>query len=156
MSDVRYRRVDNGWLFMGMTAGVVFWGKDFLLPAGAVLVPVFFLFCLRLMGAGDAKLMALMAGYLGIDAGLAAIGAGLVIGAAWSLCRLWHDRDLRIRLTYLSAYIRRVFLTGMITAYEMPSREDGREQVPLAACLAIGTYLYLFFSRVAGSGKGFL
>lgn len=156
VSDVRYRKVYNGWLFMGMAAGVVLWGRDFLLPAGIVLVPVFFLFRLRLMGAGDAKLMALMAGYLGIDAGLAAIGAGLFIGAMWSLCRLLHDRDFRVRLTYLSAYFRRVFLTGMITAYEMPSREDGREQVPLAACLAAGTYLYLLAFRAAGSGKGFL
>lgn len=108
------------------------------------------------MGAGDAKLMALIAGYLGLDAGIWAIGAGLLTGAAWSLCRLLHDKDLRVRLKYLSAYFRRVFLTGMITAYEMPSRKDGREQVPLATCLAVGTYLYLLVSRTLGSGKGFL
>lgn len=156
MSDFRYRKVYNGWLFMGMAAGVIFWGKDFLLPAGIVLVPVFLLFRLRLMGAGDAKLMALIAGYLGIDAGVPAIGAGLCTGAAWSLCSLLHDRDLRVRLTYLSVYFRRVFLTRMITEYDMPSREDGREQVPLATCLAAGTYLYLLADRIAGSGKGFL
>lgn len=154
VSDFRYRKVYNGWLFMGMAAGVVFWGKDFLFPAGIVLIPVFLLYRLRLIGAGDAKLMALVAGYLGMDAGLEAIGAGLLTGAAWSLCRLLHDRDLRVRLTYLSVYFRRVFLTGMITAYEMPSREDGREQVPLATCLAVGTYLYLFATRACGGGKG--
>lgn len=155
-SDFRYRKVYNGWLFMGMAAGVMVCGKDFLLPAGTVLLPVFLLYRLRLMGAGDAKLMALIAGYLGLDAGIWAIGAGLLTGAAWSLCRLLHDKDLRVRLKYLSAYFRRVFLTGMITAYEMPSREDGREQVPLATCLAVGTYLYLLASRTFGSGKGFL
>lgn len=156
VSDFRYRKVYNGWLFMGMAAGIIFWGKDFLLPAGIVLIPVFLLFRFRLMGAGDAKLMALIAGYLGFDAGIAAIGAGLCAGAAWSLCRLLHDKDLRIRLTYLSAYFRRVFLTRMITAYEMPPQRDGREQIPLAACLAVGTYLYLLCSRMAESGKGFL
>lgn len=156
VSDFRYRKVYNGWLFMGMAAGVVFWGKDFLFPAAIMLFPVFLLYRLRLIGAGDAKLMALVAGYLGIDAGLEAIGAGLLAGAAWSLCRLLHDRGLRTRLTYLSVYFRRVFLTRMITAYEMPSREDGREQVPLATCLAVGTYLYLFATWICGSGKGIL
>lgn len=156
VSDFRCRKVYNGWLFMGMAAGVIFWGTEFLLPAGIVLVPAFLLFRLRLMGAGDAKLMALIAGYLGIDAGIEAIGAGLLAGAAWSLCRLLHDRDLRVRLMYLTVYFRRVFLSRMITAYEMPSREDGREQVPLATCLAVGTYLYLLLSRVGGSGKGIL
>lgn len=156
VSDFRYRRVYNRWLFMGMTAGVLLCGKDFLLPAGIVFVPFFLLFRLRLVGAGDVKLMVLMAGYLGLDAGLTAIGIGFLIGAIWSLCRLLHDKDLRIRLTYLSAYFRRVFLTGMITAYEAPSWEDGREQIPLAVCLAVGTYLYLCCSRMAGSGKGFL
>lgn len=156
VSDFRYRKVYNGWLFMGMAAGVAFWGKDFLFPAGIMLFPVFLLYRLRLIGAGDAKLMALVAGYLGIDAGVEAIGAGLLTGAAWSLCRLLHDRGLRARLTYLSVYFRRVFLTRMITAYEMPSREDGREQVPLATCLAVGTYLYLFATRICGSGKGIL
>lgn len=156
VSDFRYHRVWNGWLFMGMAAGIVLDGKEFLVPAGVVLVPVFLMFCLRLMGAADAKLMALIAGYLGIDAGLMAIGAGLFAGAIWSLCRLLHDKDLRVRLTYLSAYFRRVFLTGNITAYEVPSQEDGNEQIPLAACLAVGTYLYLLCSRAAGSGRGFL
>lgn len=156
VSDFRYHRVYNGWLLMGMAVGVALEGRDFLLSAGIVLIPVFLLFRLRLMGAGDAKLMALIAGYLGLDAGLAAIGAGLAAGAAWSLCRLLHGRDLRIRLTYLSVYFRRVFLTGMITAYDMPSREDGREQIPLAACLAVGTYLYLLASCMADSRRGFL
>lgn len=156
VSDIRRRKVHNGLLFMGMAAGVIFWGKDFLAPAGIMLVLVFLLFRLRLMGAGDAKLMALIAGYLGLDAGLYAIGAGLLTGAAWSLCRLLHDKDLRVRLKYLTVYFGRVFLTGMITAYEMPSQEDGREQVPLAACLAVGTYLYLFATRICGSGKGIL
>lgn len=156
VSDFRYHKVYNHWLFMGMTAGVILCGKDFLLPAGIALVPVFFLHRLCLMGAGDAKLMALIAGYLGLEAGLLAIGAGFFIGAIWSLCRLLHDKDLRIRLMYLSAYFRRVFLTGMITAYKAPSRGDGREQIPLATCLAVGTYLYLLCSRMAENGRGFL
>lgn len=156
ISDFRYRKVYNYWLFMGMAAGVLLCGRDFLLPAGIVIVPVFLLFRLRLMGAGDAKLLVLMTGYLGIDDGLPAIGAGFFIGAVWSLCRLLRDRDLRVRLTYLSVYFRRVFLTRIITAYEMPSGGDGREQIPLATCLAVGTYLYLLCSRMAGSGKGFL
>lgn len=127
-----------------------------MVTAGIVLAPVFLAFRLRLIAAGDGKLMGLIAGWLGIDAGLRAIGLGIAIGAVWSLCRLWRDKDLRVRLVYLSAYFRRVFLTMKITAYEAPAGDVSKVTIPLGACLSAGAYLYLLYSWAAGAGKGFL
>lgn len=167
--------------------GVWLRGSDFLLAAAAVLMPAYLLFRMRMMGAGDGKLMALIAGYLGLESGIHAIGAGMAIGAIWSLCRIWHDKNLLSRFTYLNAYIRRTILTKEMipyqrfaskersqfadeepaleeqmfsqnqkTVYEQLSVKESRHTIPLAACLASGTYLYLMFSCAAVVGKEFL
>lgn len=130
-----------------------------------------------MMGAGDGKLMALIAGYLGLEPGIQAIGAGMAIGAIWSLCRIWHDRSLLLRFVGLNAYIRRTILTKELLPYQRFPSEDpkkplplqeqkrlygqlsarkSRHTIPLAACLASGTYLYLLFSCAAVVGKELL
>lgn len=119
-----------------------------------MLVPVYFLFRFRLMGAGDGKLMVLIAGYLGFWQGLSAIWAGFFIGAVWSICRFRHDGSFRARLTYFCAYFMRTIRQQTVTAYEDFSGAGGRHRIPLAVCLAAGVYLYLFASRITGRGIG--
>ena len=111
-----------------------------------MLVLAFCLFRFRMMGAGDGKLMALIAGYLGLETGVRAIGAGFAVGAVWSLCRLWHDKSFQVRLWYLAAYFTRVFQEKKIVAYDELSGMDGRHRIPFAACLAAGVCLYLVIS----------
>lgn len=120
----------NRWLLAGAVFGVWLRGYGFLLAAAAVLIPAYLLFRMRMMGAGDGKLMALIAGYLGLDSGMKAIGAGMAVGAIWSLCRIWHDKTLLSRFTYLNAYIRRTIHTKEITDYQrfVPGAEP--EEMP--------------------------
>lgn len=154
-SDIRCRKVKNEWLLVGAVCGLFLTGDSFLVSAGAVCILGFLGFRLGIFGAGDGKLAALIAGYLGLFPGLAAVFFGLVIGGVWSLQRLLCSRDLRIRLKYLSAWVWRVILTKSVTAYEMPRRSDGRDTIPLAACLAAGTYGYLAW-QFAAAGNGVL
>lgn len=164
-TDLCSGKVRNQWLLAGAIIGAALRGGDFFLAAVAVLIPAYLLFRARLMGAGDGKLMALIAGYLGLDAGLRAIGTGMAVGAVWSLCRIWHDRTLLLRFVYLNAYIRRTILTKEMAVYEPQTRQDkykklpageNRHTIPLAACLAAGTYLYLLISCAAAMGKELL
>ena len=134
---------------MGAIAGAWICATDFWIPAGVVFGTAFLLFRFRLLGAGDGKLMALTAGFWGLEEGLWVIGAGLGIGAVWALYLLIHKRDMGARLTYLSAWIGRILLTGKITAYGEPSGDGGADTVPLAACLAAGNFLYLLCTRLA-------
>lgn len=115
-----------------------------MFPAAIMLIPVFLLFALGMLGAGDGKMMAVIAGYLGFWDGICAVGAGMLIGALWSLHRLWCGRSFRTRLTYLSAYFWRIFHTKELISYGSVSGDDPERIIPLAACLAAGTYLYLF------------
>ena len=142
-TDVKYRRVKNGWLLWGVAAGVWLQGMAFVTAAGAALIPVFLLFRLGLLGAGDGKMIICIAGYLGLHDGFMAVGFGMAVGAVWSLCILLHHRSLMTRLKYLYAWFRQRFQTKTWIAYIPPAGEHGEGTIPLAACLAVGTYLYL-------------
>lgn len=161
-SDLLCGQVYNWWLFMWTVVGIFCRGAGFLMAAGIAFVPAFFLFRFRMMGAGDGKLMMLIAGYLGLEAGMQAIWVGFIIGAIWSLCRLWHDKSFLARLNYLSAYFLRIFQEKRVIAYddlheerneeerhgekedreeretEKDRRCENRHRIPLAACLAVG------------------
>lgn len=142
-TDFRCGKVRNWWLLLGITFGIWCRRAEFFLAAGMMLVPVWFLFRFRLTGAGDGKLMMLIAGYLGFWKGLSAIWFGLLIGAVWSICRFWHDGSFRARLMYLSAYFMRSISEQNVIAYEDFSGKGGRHRIPLAVCLAAGAYVYL-------------
>lgn len=142
-TDCKYRRVKNSWLLWGIAAGVWLQGMAFVTAAAAALIPVFLLFRLGLLGAGDGKMMVCIAGCLGLQDGFMAIGFGMAVGAVWSLCILLHHRSLMTRLNYLYAWFRQRVQTKTWTAYIPPAGEHGEEKIPLAACLAVGSYVYL-------------
>lgn len=141
--DFKYRRVKNSWLLWGAVAGVYLQRMAFLTAAAAALIPVFLLFCLGLLGAGDGKMMVCIVGYLGLHNGFMAVSFGMAVGAVWSLGILLHHRSLMTRLDYLYAWFRQRFLTKTWIAYIPPAGAHGEGTIPLAACLAAGTYLYL-------------
>lgn len=128
---------------MWSAIGAVCGKTGFLFPASAMLFPAFLLFAMGMLGAGDGKMMAVIAGYLGFWNGIYAVGAGMMIGALWSLYRLAHGRSFRTRLTYLFAYFWRMIHTKEIISYGTTSDKDPEQTIPLAACMAAGTYLYL-------------
>lgn len=131
-------------------------GWDFVPAAAVILFFTFFLFRLGMMGAGDGKLMAVIAGYLGMDAGIWAIFTGMVIGALWSLCRLWHGHGLKIRLINLAVYFMQMFQTGKIKKYVGDLESKRAYTIPLAVCMAGGTYLYLIASGAAVLWSGWM
>lgn len=129
-------------------------GSMFFLEAGIVLIPAFMLFRMRMMGAGDGKLMALIAGCLGFSDGIRAIWAGLCLGVLWSLCRIRQRESLRARLEFLFAYVMRMIQNQRIEVYEDLSGGSGKHRIPLAVCLAAGVYLFLAFSWRTGGKMG--
>lgn len=151
-SDLYNRKVKNWWLALWAAAGIFCGRTEFIFSAAVMLFLVFWLFLMGMLGAGDGKMMAVIAGYLGFWNGFYAVGTGMMIGALWSLYRLWHSRSFRTRLIYLSAYFWRMLHTKEIISYENADEKDSGRTIPLAACMAVGTYLYLLGSwmRIMG------
>lgn len=143
--DLWAGRIPNRWLMFWYIIGFgVFVRSSWLAAAGYLVrsvaaVGLLFLFFLcRMIGAGDIKCMALICGYLGFSSGLRVIGAGMLMGAGWSLGRLLGRGLLRERIRYLTAYVGRVFHEKRIIAYYVPER-DGRDMaLPLGFCLFLG------------------
>ena len=105
-------------------------------------------------GAGDGKLMAVMAGYLGLDSGLEAIFFGMAVGAIWSLCRLWHGKSLKTYFIYLAACFTQEFQTRGINECGEGVIKSPMGTIPLAPCMAAGTYLYLMVTGAMMIWKG--
>ncbi|NBH71526.1 hypothetical protein D3Z51_05715 [Clostridiaceae bacterium] len=153
-TDATEGKIRNWWLLAGTAAGIWCRGRVFFPAAAVVLALAFLLFRLRMMGAGDGKLMALIAGYLGMEAGMEAILTGMAVGACWSLCRLWHNKSLKTHLVYLTAYFMRLFQTKKVEVYGDGALKDPERTIPLAPCMAAGTYLYLMVSGAVSVWMG--
>lgn len=149
-TDFREKRILNNWLLIWAAAGIWCEKMKFLTEAGLMLFPVLILFRFRFMGAGDGKLMLLIAGYLGFWEGLAAIWSGLLCGAVWSAFRFFRDGNFQTRLSYCSAYFMCILRQKTIMMYENFSEEGDGHRIPLAVCLAAGVYLYLLYRWLLG------
>ena len=104
----------------------------------AVVAVWFPLFRLRMIGAGDVKLMALIVGFLGFKNGATVILYGFFIGAVLAFLKMLVCRNLRQRLTFFFAYIRRLFLTKEAVPYYQASRDGKNAVIPMAACFLAG------------------
>lgn len=154
--DVREHRIPNWLVLSGIIFGILleFSGSEkplegllFFLRLIIVTGVFFLLFLCRMIGAGDIKLIALICGFLGFQAGALAVGLGFLIGAFWSFIKMAGSGSLFARLTCLLAYIRRVFHTGKLTAYYDPDRDGYDVVIPLGLCLFLGTLGSMVFLR---------
>jgi len=148
--DMYDRKIPNAFIIAGMMWELWSIGLSFLSPFLVVLTVGFILFHFGMMGAGDIKLMALVAGGLGCSRGLYCIGLAWLIGAGISLIKLINSKTLFFRFSYFFSYFRRLFQTKKLTPYYDQNR-DGygptiRFSIPLATA-----YLLLFLSA---AGKG--
>ncbi len=153
--DIREQRIPNWWCAIACICGMyLIWqrapaeGKAWpLIFYGARLLTVvavwFPLFRLRMIGAGDVKLMALIVGFLGFKNGASVILYGFFIGAVLAFLKMLACRNLLQRLTFFFAYIRRLFLTKEPVPYYQASRDGRNAVIPMAACLLGGYGWYL-------------
>ena len=155
--DIREQRIPNWWCLLACLCGLcmtwfctpedqkVWQLLYYLIRLLAVIVIWFPLFRLRMIGAGDIKLMALMAGYLGFGSGAIAILYGFFIGAVLAFLKMLICRNLHQRLNYFFAYIRRLFLTKEALPYYQASRDGKTIVIPVGFCL-LGGYMWYLLS----------
>ena len=140
ISDLRERRVSNalnvcvlvtGAAFAFFTRGVSAGAQQVLTGVGLALLIWFPMFALRLMGAGDVKLMAASAAWLGwqgtLIASLATGVFGGLLGAFWLL----RSRGAASTLHTVASAIRTPWILKL-RPYE------ARDRVPYALAIAAG------------------
>jgi prepilin peptidase CpaA len=165
--DVRYHRIPNPVVFWGAGLGILLnafmpegLGFASKLPGGAgflsaleglaigfaALLPMYLL---RVMGAGDVKLMAMVGAFLGTADVLGAILATFLAGGVLSLAYAWKIGVLRRTLQNIRfiLYSNAVRMAGG----SVPTLEDAPEtagKFPYAVAIAVGTLGYLVWKLV--------
>ena len=159
--DIRYYRIPNRALEAVAAAGLAVSAEACVSGAGSVGfwaaaaegVVVFIMglvlaaaagfpfFLLRMVGAGDIKFMALVAGCFGLERGFWSVVIGLCLGAVLALGKMLREGSVCQRFLYLTAYIRRLIQSKEIEAYYCPERDGYKCVIPLGACFFAGTLI---------------
>lgn len=113
-TDLFLEKVPNKWILLGLAAGAGYQGLShgaggMPLFLGGVFLPLlllFPLFCFRMMGAGDIKLMAVLGGILGVSGILKGMFCAVILGAVLSLAFLISCGNLRERFSYFFHYLK--------------------------------------------------
>lgn len=143
LTDVTAYRIPNKAILVGLAAGLFgaasvpgFLGRFMLAAALAFLAYAF-----GMVGGGDVKVMSLIAAWLGLADGAAAIGIGLCLGAVLALVKMLRHGSMVRRFQYVILYIRNIIQKKEISLYYVEAR-DGRDCViPLGACLCAGALM---------------
>lgn len=123
-TDLREEKIYNGCIVTGWTAALL-WR---LLQGGLRELPAFLggagiallllpLFYFRMLGAGDIKLLSVVGGFIGPEAGLRCILYAFLCGAVLSAAVLALNGDVRERFQYLFSYFKQYAAGGPRRAY---------------------------------------
>jgi prepilin peptidase CpaA len=95
--DIHFRKISNRLILIGLGVGLIRrlileGGAGLLVGAIQIILPVIFLylfFLIGALGAGDIKLFSLIGGFVNFKELVTCVIAAFVIGAIWSLLRLF-------------------------------------------------------------------
>jgi len=146
LSDVRVQRIPNRLVLTGFVLSFLYrvtvggWGSAAFSLLGAVITAAVLmpLSVLRMFGAGDSKLLAVVVMYAGPGNMLLHLFCIFLTGAGMSLCKMIRHRSLRRRLRYLMMFMASMMIVRETAAYDT---EGGSREVllPFAIPVLIGT-----------------
>lgn len=134
-SDIRFGKIYNWQVLLGIAAGVVFRYYESGPPGivnGALsfCIPVillFPLFCIGTLGGGDVKLLAAAAIFLTPTQTILFLGVAFLTGAVEALLKMIRERNFFERFRYLMSYIHDVFTTNQWKIYEEAKNQSDKE-----------------------------
>lgn len=160
VSDVRTGRIPNWLVFSGALYALAYnalypvYPRDIgiLFALGGLSVGLVALlpgYLLRVLGAGDVKLMAMVGTFVGTWAAVEAVLASLIAGGALAVALSIYSGHLPLMLRNVIALFRGAVLT-FATAPGGLSIEDGRSagRMPYGLAIAIGTIGYLVLEQL--------
>lgn len=168
LEDIRSQRISNKLVLIGIVLGISLnsllpsgLGFNSMVPGGLGWLPALQglglglllllpLYMLRVMGAGDVKLMGMVGAFLGPSDLLGALLAILITGGVLALIVVLLGKQL----LHLMQNIKFIAMDGMLklSMREMPVVDGWFESVgklPYAVAIAIGTLTFLVWQRIA-------
>lgn len=85
---------------------------SYLGQAVMVIIPLYFLFRIGVVGAGDIKLFGVTAGFLPFKKIFLFLFVSLLVAAMVSLLKLWNNKNMGKRLHHMAGYLSDVMRSG--------------------------------------------
>lgn len=128
-----------GWRLWreGMIGSLFYLGQ-----AAAVMIPMYFLFQIGVIGAGDVKLFGVTAGFLPFNKLFLFLFVSLLIAAMLSLIKLAKHKDLVKRMCHLFHYLADAMRNGW-SLYPESGMELPEAGICLSGPILVGLLLYL-------------
>lgn len=164
-NDCRSFRIPNRLVAFGIGAGIV---VNMLapviagLPGGALgawraaqgmgvgLAALLPFYCIRVLGAGDVKLMAMIGAFLGPGAVTIIIFMSFLVGGLLSLAVALRRRKLKQLVTNLQAMLIALYLNLLARkAEQIAAPAESVGTLPYAIAIGGGTFLYLVANSIA-------
>lgn len=129
--DFRKRKIPNRLILLLLGSGAVLRlcleGGSGLAGWACGLLPAFVLlpfFALRMLGAGDIKLLAALGGVLGARAACVLLAASFLVSGTLGVGILVVKKSFRRRFEALGQYLRACFLTRSVLPYDQNAAEE--------------------------------
>ena len=107
----------------------------------------FILFRLRMFGASDGKLMAVVGSYVGVPGVFFVLFYSLIIGALFSIIKMILLHNLFERWLRLRTYVRDVLRTGRMQGYYDRKRDGESGVIPFGVAIGFGTLISMMGGR---------
>ena len=143
-ADLKSGRIPNGIIASGILCGfagsvLTEKGQGGMNSLGGMMVPVLmtgWLYCFRMIGAGDIKLLCMAGSFSGVRMSFQTVLYSFLIGGLLSAALLVHRGNLHSRFQYFLEYLYRSIRTGRPLPYLEGVGEDGRFCFSLPVLLA--------------------
>lgn len=148
--DMKYHKIPNKLIILGMISswvsrlleqGIVSVGISF----GCMLIPfllLFPLFVMRMIGAGDIKLLCMLAFIMRPGQVIFLLFYACLTGGLWAMVKMIRDKSLIRRFLYLKNYVAGRVTMGAVEKYF--SKEDGyKDTISFALPIGLSYLLHL-------------
>ncbi len=140
--DLIDKKIKNIWLLFWLGTGVVYNGPKFFIAVIISFIPLFLLYRFRMVGAGDAKLIMLLCGFLGLFEGAGVVFVGMCFAAIYSFYLLYSKKILFLRLCYFFSFIKITIQTKKIGHYYEVGRDDPQLSIAMAPWFLCGFFVW--------------
>lgn len=153
-TDLRYYRIYNKVLLIGLLSGCLYnviTEGLFLAMKGLIglLIPFFLLFpffCLRAIGAGDIKLLCVIAQFLTPKQTITFLIVSFMAGGVLSICKMILEKNGKDRIKTFFFYLKKCFQTKKIDKYQSEwkaSKEQKKAVIHFSIPIAIATIFWI-------------
>jgi prepilin peptidase CpaA len=126
------------YVYLGVN-GIQIWFIGFIVP----FIVLFILFVVRMIGAGDIKLISAIGGILGIEFLINASIYIITVAAIIAIIKMIRHKQFRSRLVYFYNYVLDIIVTKKVGSYCELKSEDKRYILRLSYAISGGTIIQI-------------